>query len=356
MKSDAAYARSDKRLYLDVLRAWACISVIVIHICAYYSQTDVAGVNYLIGNAFNSVARSAVPLFVMISGALMLDEGYRCTKEKLKRMIHKRAMFFVIWSLLYALLFHVAAPLLKGEALDAQAFLESLLGGYYHLWFIPMLIGLYLILPLLRLWVRKENREYVAYYLALCFVFTSALPFFTEKLSRLFPAASCLYSLTDNLHLQYVAGYTGYYVLGWYLNTFEVRHRDVWYAAGAAGLLLTFGGTQVFSLLAGEDKNFYSVFAVGVVCFSSALFLWAKSLFGSRGYDQSIFCRFVRVVCAGSMGIYAIHAAVIRVLFKLFGLGHAGVMIPLIAVMTFVVSLTAARILRLMPLAKDYMV
>ncbi len=356
MKTDAVPPRSGKHLYLDVLRAWACISVIVIHVSAYYSQADVSGIDFLVGNAFNSIVRAAVPLFVMISGALMLNEQYCLTVEKLRRAIKNRLMFFVIWSSLYALVFHAAVPLLRGEAVSAQNFLESLLGGDHHLWFIPMMIGLYLILPLLRLWVRRENKRYVEYYLILCLIFASALPFVTEKLCELIPAASCIYSLTDNLYLQYVSGFTGYYVLGWYLNTFTPQRRGVWYAAGVLGLLLTFGGTQVFSILKGEGKNFYSVFSPGIVGYSAALFLWGKSLFGSQEYDQGIFCRFVRVICANSMGVYAVHTAIIQILFKILGIGSAVVMIPVVTLVTLAASLAVTWVLRRIPVAREYMV
>lgn len=356
MKTDGERARNGRRLYLDVLRAWACISVIVIHVCAYYAQVDVNGIDFLVGNALNSVARAAVPLFVMISGALTLDEQYRFTGEKLRRNIKNRVLFFAIWSSLYALVFHVAAPLVKGEAVSVQRVFESLLSGHHHLWFIPMLIGLSLILPLLRLWVKRENKQYVEYFLMLSLIFASVVPFVTEKLCDLFPAASCIYSLTDNLHLQYVAGFTGYYVLGWYLHNFPPKRRSVWYAAGALGLLLTFGGTQIFSRLMDESKNFYSVFATGIVGYSAALFVLAKSLFDGREHARGILCRFVRIVCDHSMGVYAIHAAIVQVLFTILGVGSAAVMIPLVTLVSFAVSLVATQVLRRIPFAREYMV
>lgn len=355
MKKDVGRLNSDKILYLDVLRAWACISVVVIHVSAYYTQAEVTGMDYLIGNVFNSIARAAVPLFVMISGALMLDESYNCTKEKLKRMIKNRLLFFIIWSLLYAVVFQVLAPQLKGDEVSLEAFLQSLMSGHHHLWFIPMLIGLYLILPLLRLWVKKENKRYVEYYLLLCFVFTSALPFLIEKLSNFFPLVSCVYSLTDNMHLQYVAGYTGYYVLGWYLNTFSVRRRGIWYTAGVLGLLLTFAGTQIFSVLKGEEKNFYSVFAINIVFYASALFLLVKSLLYSRKHDSGVPSRFVRLICQNSMGIYAMHPAIIQALFKILGVRSAVILIPLVSLSSLTISLIAAQVLRRLPAARTYM-
>ena len=355
-KNDPGRSPGGKLLYLDVLRAWACIAVVVVHVCIYYTGDPPASWDFIIGNGFQSIARLAVPLFVMISGALTLNESYACTPDKLKGMIRSRLVFFVLWSSVYALVFDLALPLLKGEEVSALAFLQSLVGGYHHLWFIPMVIGLYLILPLLRLWVKRENKQYVEYFLLLSLIFTSVLPFLTEKLSEVFPMFACLDSLTQNVHLQYVAGYTGYYVLGWYLHTFDVQRRGLWYAAGILGLLVTFGGTQAFSLWTGEANNFYSVFATGIVGYSAAFFLLMKQLLSGRKHSQSRLCRFVRLICRCSMGIYAVHPAVIIALFKVLETEHAMLQIPLVTLATLAISLAATLILRRLPVAKKYMV
>ncbi len=62
--------------YIDMLRVVACIFVVMIHSSATYVVKDIGSFNFWIGNFLDSISRSGVPIFIMISGALMLDENY----------------------------------------------------------------------------------------------------------------------------------------------------------------------------------------------------------------------------------------------------------------------------------------
>ena len=352
----AGQPRSGKRMYLDVLRAWATFSVFTIHIALFYAEQEATSIGFILSNLVNSMVRTAIPVFVMISGALLLDEKYAYSAQKLKKMIKTRLLFFILWSACYTLCFAVLKPMLTGGTVSLYEVLDMLVNGYAHLWFIPMLIGLYLILPLLRLWVKKENRKYVEYFLILSLIFTSVLPFVTEKLGDLFPAFESFEGLHENLSLQYTAGYTGYFILGWYLNTYPVKNPKIWYAAGFFGMLMTFAGTQAFTMIKGEPRNFYSVFAVNILLHSAGHFLLVKNWLGDRQHDGSRLSRFVQFVCVNSMGIYAIHPFFIQRSFKILGLRSALYMIPLVSLVTFGGSLVCTQILRRIPIAKDYMV
>jgi surface polysaccharide O-acyltransferase-like enzyme len=86
--------------YLDVLRAIACIMVVLIHLSGEMSKNDTF--SYWTGNVVNSLARGGVPLFVMISGALMLNEQYEFTRAKWLSHLKKFALIFAVWSCAYA--------------------------------------------------------------------------------------------------------------------------------------------------------------------------------------------------------------------------------------------------------------
>ena len=73
--------------YLDVLRVIACMAVVMIHASAPYLGKDIGSFNFWVGNVLDSLSRIAVPLFVMISGALMLDERCAYRAEKIKNIL-----------------------------------------------------------------------------------------------------------------------------------------------------------------------------------------------------------------------------------------------------------------------------
>jgi surface polysaccharide O-acyltransferase-like enzyme len=66
---------SARKNHLDLLRAIACLSVVMIHVSAEYVVRGSAGADFWLGNLLDSLSRAGVPLFVMISGAAKCDIG-----------------------------------------------------------------------------------------------------------------------------------------------------------------------------------------------------------------------------------------------------------------------------------------
>ncbi len=225
--------QNNRIFYLDVLRVIACLAVIIIHTSASYVTKDIGSINFWTGNIFDGLARIGVPLFVMISGALMLDKNYDFSNKKQIKHITKMILFFVFWSTIYCLVFKILEPLVKGQSLDLFDAAKALITGHRHLWFIYLIIGLYLIVPLLRLWVKDENKKYVEYFLLLSIVFTFIIPQIVKIGSYYYPIIQSGYDSTiDKMHLQYIGGYTAYFILGWYLNTYDFKDKKLIYWLG----------------------------------------------------------------------------------------------------------------------------
>ena len=169
--------KSNRIVYMDVLRVIACFSVIMIHSSAQYVVKDIGSFNFWVGNIFDGLARIGVPLFIMISGALMLDKNYQFSTQKIIKHIIRMIVFFVFWSVLYCFIFNIVdSIIIKHESIDIIKIIGSLIKGHYHLWFVYLIIGLYLIVPLLRLWVNDTNKKYVEYFIILSIIFTYIIP------------------------------------------------------------------------------------------------------------------------------------------------------------------------------------
>lgn len=100
-----------KRIYyLDILRVIACMAVVMIHASSGYVTKDFGGFNFWVGNVFDSFARIGVPLFVMISGSIMLDKDYSYNNKLIKHIV-KLIIFFIFWSALYDIVYNIMVPL-----------------------------------------------------------------------------------------------------------------------------------------------------------------------------------------------------------------------------------------------------
>ena len=170
------------------------------------------------GAAYGAVLRPCVPLFVMITGALLP---------------------FLIWSVLYNLFPWLTGGLgveprvildffpYSGEDVMRQSLEVSLgyIGGVpfnfsllaVHMWYIYLLIGLYLYLPVFSAWVAQASERAKLWFLALWGV-TLLLPYYNEFVSQ-YLWGSCSWNSFGMLY--YFAGFNGYLLLGHVL-----RHRE----------------------------------------------------------------------------------------------------------------------------------
>ena len=140
MSAEKVRPRSERTAYFDWLRVAAALAVMMIHVCAqHWYDTDVNGAAWRSFNLIDSLVSCAVPIFVMISGALFLNREIPLSKLLSKYCLRMLAAYF-FWSLIYALF----------EAKSPAAALALTLRGHFHMWFLPMIIGLYLCVPLFR--------------------------------------------------------------------------------------------------------------------------------------------------------------------------------------------------------------
>lgn len=118
---------------------------------------------FIVGNAFNALGRAGTPMLLMLTGALLLNEK----REIAPRAFYRSHLLPIVLLLLFWLMFYagwraVLIPLIQGGPIDMEVFVDNLLlrkGRGLHLWYLYMLVGAYLVIPVLRLFVKKENRE-----------------------------------------------------------------------------------------------------------------------------------------------------------------------------------------------------
>ena len=147
-------------VYLDVLRILATFAVITIHVCTQnWNRVPLNSYEWNVFNIYSSFSRWAVPIFVMISGALFLDNRRTINIKKLyTKNILRIITAFIFWSMLYAIIENVV---FGKNRVNIKLFIRSFIVGHYHLWFLPMILGLYILTPILRkITSDKKTTEY----------------------------------------------------------------------------------------------------------------------------------------------------------------------------------------------------
>lgn len=328
--------------YLDILRTIGCLAVVLAHVSAIFTRENDGSINYYIGILFSLMARFSVPLFVMISGALFLDEAYLLTRAKLLDHIKRLILFFFGWSIIYCLFQQVIRNLLKGRSISLLHIVMRCLIGPIHLWFIPMIIGLYIITPFLRLWIKKENKDVVKQFLLLGFLFNTLFPFVKLLIDCFLTDFSQIFKLIEDIHFTHCTGYVFYFVLGWYLHQFDIVHtRHIW-GLGIGGLSITLFGNNILGMQNMRTAYFFDSFSIGILLFTIAIFVYVKSAFQCKDHIPAV----AELICRHSMGIYAIHISVFPIFTRILKIQHAALALPVYSIIAVVLSLSVSVVLK----------
>ena len=305
--SDEPVATQASRFYLDVIRAYATVMIVLLHVAvSYLYQSEISPINWWISNGYHAWSRTAVPLFILISGALLLRPRH---SESIRFFFRKRALRIlpplVIWSFLYLIYEGVRGQLTVGVGGAIASLLQQ--PAYGHLWFLYMILGLYLMTPMLRVYVAAASRSNLLYGLGLCFVFGEVFPLLRTGLDYHFYLSNFV-SLSAALGL-----FVGGYFLDQYPVTAQVRQRTVLLYVAGLGLLATMTAL-VKSLSGGAVQGFiYEMDSPLSLMMAIGAFLWLRSL----PYDIVIerckwFKPLVRELSSTSFTIYLLHMILVN--------------------------------------------
>ena len=308
-------ANSERKrvFYFDVLRTIACLSVVLYHVCGNFESIgfSASGIGYYytadywISYFLHTASRLGVPIFAMISGALLLDETYAFTSEKLKKHLIKIIVFYVFWLAVYAGLFKIALPLYHKESISISEIMSVSEDEAYHLWFCPMIIGLYLFAPILKLWVNDKNKKFVEYYLILSAVLYCTLYRVVAIVGDVVDISGTKSAIDYMISGQFT-GYVFFFILGWYLHNYDIKHKALVIVAGIIGFLISYFWNFTRSLLSGTLYTSHTNSAPNVVLMAILLFLAVKWIIGANSGDGKGYI-FFKSVSKYSFGIYGVH-------------------------------------------------
>ena len=341
---------SKRDVGLDVVRAAAIVLVVTIHVAGNSLSAGVGGLNWWGSLLWGTLARPAVPLFLLCSGALMLGRDI-----PLKRLFGHNLLRIVLAMLVWALGYQLVG-LFPGRLNPAglwNAVENTLLFRHeFHFYYLHILILVYVFLPAVRVFVRNASRQETEYLLALWFAAGILIP-----LLRYFPPFSLIYPLNAWYKMGMAYAAIGYGVLGLYLKRYGGELAPKWYAlAWAAGFILTFAGTAFFSLRSGAlDERFLEGMSPGPMLMALGLFgrmanreRWPDPVVKASGrLALSAFC------------IYLVHILVMRVEIKL-GLDVTAapslIVIPLATLAVMIPSCLCWEVLRHIPIVRTWLI
>ncbi len=348
-------AASERFVHLDLLRILACFSVVMLHSSAqFWYELPVEEADWLVANSYNAVSRFGVPIFVMLSGALFLSPQKETNLKKLYlHNILRLVVLYIVWCALYGL-FDCCFSF-SWSQLSPRDVLREIFAGRYHLWYLPMLVGIYMLLPVLRSWISHARKENLQYFLLLFLLFQIGKE--TCLALRQSDGISFLWSMAKP---DMVCGYLGYFVLGYYLVSYDIgkKLRNWIYAGGLFGLPANVVLGNLLALKKGIPVGaIYDSFGIFTFLTTVSLFLFFTRRV-SRIHFSPGAAAVIREISLATLGVYLMHVGLMEFL-KPMGIHSmmftSAVCIPVFALFCFVVCSAIAAVLRRIPVLGKYL-
>lgn len=351
--------KSCERLYFaDALRIVSAILVIIGHVCVLsWEVTSPDTLDWQIINIFRSIASISVPIFFMISGMLFLSQGSKLTIKKIySKYILRLTVAYFFWSIIYAFI---------SADYTVTGFILNVTTGHYHMWFIPAIVGCYMVTPfLIKI---TESETLTKYFIVLSFVFYFGFTYVCKVLlgSSVFAVSfigECIDNLYNDLKMRMVLGYPSYFVIGFYLSNkeFTKQARTITYAIGAVAILFVIGMSSLASLTEGKAVNtHYSNFSFAVMLSSAAVFVFAKYNIFTKKPSPKVEKALIKA-SKYTFGVYLIHPIFIKAIHEIFGITATTVSpiitIPIFTATVFILSFLSSAVLNRIPVIKKYLV
>lgn len=322
---------------IDIARSIACFLVVVIHVSGF--RFGQFGAGWWASNAYDSMARSSVTVFFMITGALLLSRSDNILAFYKKRVL-RIVPPILFWSIVYIALFW--SP---GEVLVYKV--ASIFKGPVttHLWYLYVILGLTVFIPFLGKIYRGSSEIERIIFISIWLICSSVIPVAVELLNM-------PWSPVNVYGFEPFTGFMGLFFLGAYLYDKRSERSFAWLLLNlfgfiVAGLVIAVS-TFLLSVHRGAPAElFYGYKTLFVVLSAVCLFNFCISLPVLSGFPS----RLVRNISDCSLGIYCIHPMVIYFATKWWGgeLVIGWLSVAIMSVSVFVVSALIVRAGRIFP-------
>jgi surface polysaccharide O-acyltransferase-like enzyme len=332
-------------VWIDIARVLSSFAVVVLHVSAAVVVMNSIGTNaWWGGNFFDSMVRWCVPVFVMISGALLLDpqkeESFRSFYSK---RISKILVPLIFWTIFF-LFWSSLKKFIKNEPFELSILLESVYAGkpYYHMWFMFMIVGIYAFTPFFRKIVQASSHAELIALVVMCFLLSMAgsfIKFYTQG--------------SDGFFLNWFLSYIPYFFLG-----HLVRHSQFRFGIPKliAIFLLSFFGTAfayyfVSSTCGIAYGSYFYDYMSPMVVVMSAVVIYICREAGSRCSRFG----FLQAISPLTLGVYLVHPIFIDMAVLITGYTKSNLSflaIPVVASVVFCASVFTAWIIRAVPLLR----
>lgn len=325
---------NQKREYaFDYLRIVSMIMVIIVHVSNVYSRSFgvISNKSFLISLGFNTISRISVPIFLMISGALLLDRSFNKTKYW-KRII-KYLILIVSWDIIYLVWEYLYLGITYNQ-------LYRLLVNPYraHLWFLYTILVLYILQPVLK-WIMDHANKQTKIVLFIIWILFSILSITNSFIANTFTIFS----------------YIGYFILGKHVYQWA-KEKDLKKYTGIMIItiiiccMMSIILNYLFSIKYNRFYNLFFAYRTPFIFIASVSFY----VMMISNIKKEKISPIVNLLSSSSLGVYLIHGIFLDITIQSFYYQRVNSLIgiPLFSIIILICSVLVVWLLRKIKIIK----
>lgn len=304
--------RNGRIYYIDILKALSIFSVVLIHVFALGLTSEIRGI--VISN-FSETFKFAVPVFLMVTGTLLLNRDYKSISSFLKKRYSRIIPPYLLW-----VIFIIFALLLPALLNDGPIVLNEIISNVFtfHLaWYFWLMIGTYLMIPVINAFIKTYDIN-ASKYIVILFIISSILYQFLVLIKS--------YSYIE---LRFFLMPIGYLCLGYLLANYKFKREKLIFIIA----IISFIAVSSFEVIYGQYPDLVFILnnldtaqasnmdvSVLRIIQASSVFLIIKYLAPKLSKIKGI----VTSISRSSYGIYLVHIFVYLIYFNFIPVNGSG--------------------------------
>ena len=301
-RAEQSRAEQSRAEYIDVLRIIACLLVIFNHTNErgfyQYVSAELGSFEWWGKLYISTVCKSAVPIFFMISGSLLLR------KEETILKTYKRITKILIDLILFSIAYFWTDLVLAGNCFSIKDTISKIIfGNYWHLWYLYAYITLIITLPFLRKMVKGLDVKSTLYLFLIAFITMGIVPIIEYCLGQ---------GINGNLKPYWIASYIFIYpVIGYILDNKldikRIQRKHLVFLWVVNILCFSIGEISEYYFLQREPGSVNETFLTNFCLVNAtAIFLTIKYLLHNICFNRYIYI-IITEVGKCTYGIYLLH-------------------------------------------------
>jgi len=364
------------RIYwADCLRIYSMFNIILLHCSSSNFERSLAqrsDPHVIFPCIYNCLSRFAVPVFVMLSGTFFLNPKKKFSLKRLiKRNITRLLTAYLFWDGVNSIVYSMGSP--EVTTIFSLEFVKKFtilfLRGEEYLWFILMIIGCYICIPILRYFT--GDKFALRYFLGLWLVWYCVVPMSIDILSmfNLEVIKSIFEVWVERIHFHMTLDYLGYFVAGYYIfeyvNIESIKYRIIVYIIGFIDVLAIIIPSIVYELI-NKDLYYYlrsRYYSITIIIYSVTLVIFFKHEIGRIKFSERA-GKIITKMSSYTFGIYLSHMLIRNILVLKCNLNadrlgkniHYSPLfgIPILVLITSGISITICLVISYIPILNKY--